>query len=185
MRIAKVQESLARKALYQPNTRFDDLFSLVAHPYWLWVATESVLQSESAKLAGIDGVTGDDIKGDLHDYARALSIDLRAGTYKPQPVKRVSLLKADDTYRSLGISSLRDRVVQEATRMVLEPILESHFLNCSTGFRPGRRVMDAIHLIGYFTRNKAKMWWLAEGTIKECFGSIPHDRLRGVLEQYI
>ncbi len=185
MQIAKVQESLARKALYQPNTRFDDLFSLVAHPYWLWVATESFLQSNGAKLAGIDGVARDDIKGDTHEYAKVLATELKSGTYRPGPVKRVYVLKADDTYRPVGISSLRDRVVQEAVRMVLEPILESHFLNCSTGFRPGRRVMDAIHLIEYFTRNKVKMWWLVEGNIKACFESIPHSKLRGVLEQYI
>lgn len=185
MQIAKVQESLARKALYQPNTRFDDLFSLVAHPYWLWVATEGILQSSSAEMAGIDGITKEHIKGDTHNYAHALAADLKAGTYKPQPVKRLCIQKADGTFRPLGLSTLRDRVVQEAIRMVLEPILESHFLNCSTGFRPGRRAMDAIHLIEYFTSNKVKMWWVVQGHIEECFDTIPHSKLKGVLEQYV
>jgi len=185
MQIAKVQESLARKALYQPNTRFDDLFSLVAHPYWLWVATESILQSSDAEVAGIDGITKEHIKGDTHDYAQALASELKAGMYKPQPVKRVYVPKADGTLRPFGISTLRDRVVQEATRMVLEPILESHYLNCSTGFRPRRRVMDAIHLIEYFSSNKVKMWWVVKGEIKECFDTIAHSKLKGVLEHYV
>jgi RNA-directed DNA polymerase len=185
MQIAKVQESLARKALYQPNTRFDDLFSLVAHPYWLWVAAESILQSSGAEIAGIDGISKEHIKGDTHDYAQALANELKVGMYKPQPVKRVYVPKADGTLRPFGVSTLRDRVVQEAARMVLEPILESHFLNCSTGFRPGRRVMDAIHLIEYFSSNKVKMWWVVQGEIKECFDTIAHSKLKGVLEHYI
>jgi len=185
MQIAKVQESLARKALYQSNTKFDDLFSLIANPYWLWVATECILQNSGARTPGIDGITKDDIKSDTHEYAQALSAELKAGTYKPQAVKRSYISKANGQLRALGIPIMRDRVVQEATRMVLEPILESHFLNCSTGFRPGRRAMDAIHLIEYFANNKIKMWWIVEGEIKACFDSIPHSKLLGVLEQYI
>jgi len=185
MQIAKVQESLARKALYQSNTKFDDLFSLIANPYWLWVATECILQNSGARTPGIDGITKDDIKSDTHEYAQALSAELKEGTYKPQAVKRSYISKANGQLRALGIPIMRDRVVQEATRMVLEPILESHFLNCSTGFRPGRRAMDAIHLIEYFANNKIKMWWIVEGEIKACFDSIPHSKLLGVLEQYI
>lgn len=185
MQIAKIQESLARKALYQPNTKFDDLFSLVAHPHWLWVATESILQSSDAKIAGIDGVTGDDIKGDIHLYAQSLAADLKAGTYKPQSVKRVYVPTASGVLRPSGVPALRDRVVQEATRMIVEPILESHFLNCSVGFRPGRRVMDAIHLMEYFASNKVKMWWIVNASIEDCYNSIPHSRLLGALGQYL
>jgi len=185
MQIAKVQESLARKALYQPNTRFENLFNLVAHPYWLWVATESILQSSGANMPGIDAITKENIKADTHDYAKALSAELKAGTYKPQPVKRAFIPKADAQLRPLGMPVIRDRVVQEAIKMVLEPILESRFLNCSTGFRPGRRVMDAIHLIEYFASNKTKMWWVVEGEIKDCFDDTPHSKLLGVLEQYV
>jgi RNA-directed DNA polymerase len=185
MQIAKVQESLARKALYQPNTRCDNLFSLVVHPYWLWVATESVLQSESASIAGVDGIGKKQLAGDTHAYAQALSAQLKAGSYRPQPVKHQYVLQADGQLRSVGIATLRDLVVQEAIRMVLEPILESHFLNCSTGLRPGRRVMDAIHLIEYFASNNVKMWWLIEGYIQGGFDAFPHRKLLGIFEQYI
>lgn len=185
MQIAKVQESLARKALYQPNTRCDNLFSFVAHPHWLWVATESVLRSESAGITGVDGAGKEQLARDTHAYAEALSAELKAGSYRPQPVKRQYVLQADGQQRSVGVATLRDRVVQEAIRMVVEPIMESHFLNCSTGLRPGRRVMDAIHLIEYFASNKVKMWWLVEGHIQGGFDAFPHRKLLGILEQYI
>ncbi|MDQ6661080.1 MAG: reverse transcriptase domain-containing protein [Chloroflexota bacterium] len=185
MQIAKVQESLARKALYQPNTKSDDLFNLVAHPYWLWVATECILQSSGSTTPGIDGMTRDTFKGNTHDYAQTLATDLKTGMYQSQPVKRVYVPKADGTFRSLGIPTLRDRVIQEAIRMVLEPILESHFLNCSTAFRPGRRVMDAIHRMEYFANNNVKMWWIVKGTIQRGGDSIPHRKLRGILRQYL
>src|SRR5579884_1044600 len=183
MQIAKVQESLARKALYQPNTKFDDLFSLVAHPYWLWVATESVLTGSSASIPGVDGVTGDKVQ--RRDFAEELAESLKRGEYAPLAVRRDEVLNADGSTRPVGIATLRDRVVQEAARMVLEPILESHFLNCSVGFRPGRRAMDAIHLITRFASNQVKMWWVIQGQIEDSWNAIPHNRLRGVLRQYI
>lgn len=185
MQIAKVQESLARKALYQPNTTFDDLFSLVAHPYWLWVATESILKSSGANTPGVNGITGKDIRQEAHEYAKELASELKAGNYQPQPVKRVYIPKADGELRPIGIPTIRDRIVQEAVRMVLEPIFESHFLNCSTGFRPSRRKMDAIHLITFYTNSVIKMWWIVEGNIEGCFENIPHRKLKGVLRQYI
>jgi group II intron reverse transcriptase/maturase len=185
MQIAKVQESLARKALYQPNTRFDDLFNLVAHPYWLWIATESILANSGANTPGVDGVTVDDIRDATREYAQGLAAELKAGEYQPQPVKRVYIPKANGECRPLGIPTIRDRIVQEAVKMVLEPIMESHFLDCSTGFRPARRTMDAIHLITRFTNNNVKMWWIVEGDIKGCFDNIPHRKLKGVLRQYI
>jgi len=183
MQIAKVQESLARKALYQPNTKFDDLFSLVAHPYWLWVATESVLTGSSASIPGVDGVTGDKVQ--RRDFAEELAESLKRGEYAPLAVRRDEVLNADGSTRPVGIATLRDRVVQEAARMVLEPILESHFLNCSVGFRPGRRAMDAIHLITRFASNQVKMWWVIQGQIEDSWNAIPHNRLQGVLRQYI
>ncbi|MDQ2903488.1 MAG: reverse transcriptase domain-containing protein [Chloroflexota bacterium] len=185
MQIAKVQESLARKALYQPNTQFDDLFSLVTHPHWLWVATEHVLQGHDAHVPGVDGITKESISGDTHAYAQALAADLKAHVYKPQPVRQRHMPDVDGKIHAQGIPTLRDRVVQEAVRMVLEPILESHFLDCSIGLRPARHAMDAIHLSEAFASDKAKMWWIVRGAIKDGFSSIPHSKLRGVLAHYI
>lgn len=185
MLIANVQESLARKARYQPNTRFDDLFNIVAHPHVLWVAAAAILQNDGANTAGVDGLTGADFEKHLDEHTLRLSAELAAGSYQPSPVKRVYITKANGKLRPLGIPTIRDRVVQEAVRMVLEPIFESHFLNCSTGFRPGRRTMDAAHLITRFSNNQIKMWWVVEGDIKGCFDTIPQRKLLGVLRQYI
>ncbi|MDQ2713374.1 MAG: reverse transcriptase domain-containing protein [Chloroflexota bacterium] len=185
MQIAKVQESLARKALYQPNTHFDDLFSLVTHPHWLWVATESVLQSSNAHIPGVDGITKESITGDTQVYAQALAADLKASVYKPQAVKQLHMPDMDGKIHAQGIPTLRDRMVQEAVRMVLEPILESHFLDCSIGLRPARHAMDAIHLSESFASDKAKMWWIVRGDIRDGWSNIPHSKLRGVLAQYI
>ncbi len=184
MQIAKVQESLARTALYQPNTKFEDLFSLVANPYWLWIATEAILDNSGANTPGIDGITGDDIKPNTRDYALELAEALKAGTYLPHPVRRIYIPKANGKLRPLGLPTIADRVVQEAVRMVIEPIFESYYLNCSCGFRPGRRAMDAIHLIHLYTTNQIKMWWLLDGEIVSCFDNIPHRKLKGVLRQY-
>ncbi|HEY0757035.1 MAG TPA: reverse transcriptase domain-containing protein [Ktedonobacteraceae bacterium] len=185
MQIAKVQASLARKALYQPNTRFADLFNLVIHPHWLWIATESVLSSQGASVAGVDGLTREDIKGSAHLFAEQLAFDLKAGSYQPQPVKWSVTLRADGQQQPGGNATLRDCIVQEACRMVLEPIMESHFLNCSTGARPVRHKMDAISLVAGFARDDARMWWAMRGEIATCFEAIPHSRLQGVLKQYI
>jgi RNA-directed DNA polymerase len=185
MLIANVQESLARTAHYQPNTRFDDLFNIVAHPHVLWVAAQSIILNDGANTPGVDGITGADFSKHQDAYTLSLAAELTAGTYQPGPVKRVYIPKADGTLRPFGIPTIRDRVVQEAVRIALEPIFESHFLNCSTGFRPGRRTIDAAHLITRFTNNQIKMWWVLEGAINACIDTIPQRKLLGVLRQYI
>lgn len=165
--------------------QFNDLFNLVADPFWLWVATYGILGNDGANTPGVDGIVADDIEGNVLQFAESLAAELKAGTYKPSPVRRVYIPKANGSLRPLGIPTMRDRVVQEALRMVLEPIFESYFLNCSTGFRPSRRTMDAIHLVRQFTQRNIKMWWVVEGDIKGCFDNIPHRQLMGVLGQYI
>jgi len=184
MQIAKVQESLARKALEQPNLLFENLFRYVSHPHWLWVAAESILQNSGAHTPGIDGITKANTESS-REFAQQLSEELKTQVYRPKPVRRVYVPKTDGKMRLPGISIMRDRVIQEAVRMVLEPILESHFLNCSVGFRPQRRLMDAIHLITRFTNNNVKMWWVVKGEIKGCFDNIPHRKLMGALRQYV
>lgn len=165
--------------------KFDDLFGIMTNPFWLWVATCGILQNDGAKTPGVDGTTAEDIRGREAGFARELAEELKAGRYNPSPVRRVYIPKANGSLRPLGIPTMKDRAVQEAIRMVLEPILESYFLNCSTGFRPSRRTMDAIHLITCFASNTAKMWWVVEGDIKGCFDNIPHKNLLGVLRQYV
>lgn len=185
MIIEKMQTSLAEKAKRSPEHRFEDLYGLISDEIWLTAALDKVLHNKGANTPGVDGMTKSDIQMHQGLLVSSLVKELKEHTYEPQPVRRVLIPKANGKMRPLGIPTLRDRVVQEAVRMVLEPIMESHFLDCSTGFRPNRRAMDAIHLATYYTSNKVKMWWMIEGDIEGCFDNIPHKRLLGVLRQYL
>ncbi len=186
MEIARVQKSLATKALCQPRHRFDDLYRYVREMKWLERAYSRVLSNEGAKTPGLDGITGKDLSA-----AEGVAIlnqtveELREGSYGPRPVKRVYIPKANGKLRPLGIPTVRDRLVQEALRMLLEPIYESHFLPCSHGFRPGHSTMTAISQIQRFCNEKGKYFWIVEGDIKGCFDNISHEKLIHLLRKRI
>ena len=109
-----------------------------------------------------------------------LRAELKARTFQPLPVRERMIPKADGKLRMLGIASARDRVVQAALKLVLEPILEADFRPCSYGFRPRRRAQDAIAEIHFFASRSYE--WVLEGDIEACFDRISHsallDRLR-------
>lgn len=96
---------------------------------------------------GIDGVTIEQFGESLDYNVRVIQEELKAKEYRPQPVRRVFIPKADGSQRPLGIPTIRDRVVQQALRRVLEPIFEAKFLDCSYGFRPNRDCHMAIDKI--------------------------------------
>ena len=167
MNIGELQRSLCRKAAQQPEHRFGDLFNLTFHSEWLRLAHEHVAQNAGSKTAGCDGVVMADFDADLEGNLQKLAEALKSGSFEARPVRRVYIPKANGKKRPLGIPSVRDRIVQEAVRMILEPVFEADFLQDSYGFRPNRRTMDAVtHLWPYLQRGSH---WIIEGDIKSCF----------------
>ena len=97
--------------------------------------------------AGVDGQSVDRFAAKAEVYLSELSAALRAGTYRPQAVKRVEIPKGDGRTRPLGIPTVKDRIVQQAVRLVIEPIFEHGFCDGSYGFRPGRGCHDALRVV--------------------------------------
>jgi group II intron reverse transcriptase/maturase len=185
--LRKTQESFARKAQAEPAHRFRDLYHLICREEWLTASLKAVLQNSGSRTAGIDGIS----RKQLADPAaqtrlvQKLRMELREGTYHPQPVKRQWIPKSNGKLRPLGIPTIKDRVVQMALKMLLEPIWESDFLDCSQGFRPGRRTMDCIHTCQVRITTQNKYLWVIEGDIKGCFDHVQHAILLKLVRRRI
>jgi group II intron reverse transcriptase/maturase len=142
-----------------------------------------VLSNQGARTAGIDGTTKDAYTSDTAraTFVTELREELHDRCFKPSPVRRVYIPKSNGKMRPLGIATLKDRVVQMLVKMILEPIWESDFLNCSNGFRPQRRTMDCLALLDSYINNRNKYFWVIEGDIKGAFDNVQHDILMKLL----
>jgi len=176
-RVLGIQTKLHRWATGNASRRFDDLFNLVTDPAFLLVAWERVRTNRGARTAGVDGATAyyiREIRGE-DEFLAQLRSDLRAGEFVALPVRERMIPKSGGKLRRLGIPTVRDRVVQAALKLVLEPIFEADFQPCSYGFRPRRRAQDAIAEIHQFHNHGYR--WVLEADIEACFGSIDHTAL--------
>jgi RNA-directed DNA polymerase len=147
--VQALQETLSQAAKQSLDRRFGALFDKVYRMDVLWSAWRAVRRNNGGP--GIDEETIDYIENEIGvtRFLRELRDELKDDTYRTQPVKRVWIDKPGqkDAKRPLGIPIVRDRVCQTAVKLVIEPIFEANFLDCSYGFRPGRSPHDAIREI--------------------------------------
>jgi RNA-directed DNA polymerase len=175
-RVLKIQTKLHQWAIDDPDRRFDDLFNLVADPACLVVAWDRVRGNRGARSAGVDGVKPRSIVFGKEKFLTGLREDLKARRFQPLPVRERMIPKPGSSKRRrLGIATARDRTVQAALKLVLEPIFEADFKPVSYGFRPGRRAHDALTEIHHYTSRSYE--WVVEGDIKACFDEIAHGPL--------
>lgn len=172
--VQELQQKLAGKSKSQAGKRIGSLYDKVYRMDVLWEAWRKVRANKGS--AGIDGVTVAEIEAaGAGEYIKSIHEELKAKRYRPQPLRRVWIPKARGKQRPLGIPAVRDRIVQQVVRMIIEPIFEAHFSESSYGFRPGRGCHQAVREVVKYLN-----WGLVnvvETDIVDCFGSIPHERL--------
>jgi RNA-directed DNA polymerase len=174
--VLRIQIKLHQWAVDDPDRRFDDLFNLVCDPAVLVVAWARVRGNRGKRAAGVDGLRPQSIFSAEEEFLPRLRHDLKARLFTPLPVRERMIPKPGSAkLRRLGISTARDRTVQAALKLVLEPIFEADFKPCSYGFRPRRRAQDAIAEIHQFTSRSYE--WVLEGDIEACFDMIDHPAL--------
>ncbi len=133
--------------------------------------------------AGVDGQSIERFAAKAELYLSELSTALREGTYRPQAVKRVDIPKGDGKTRPLGIPTVKDRIVQQAVRLVIEPIFETTFCDGSYGFRSGRGCHDALREVDRLLKDGYTH--VVDADLQAYFDSIPHDRLMARVEERI
>jgi RNA-directed DNA polymerase len=184
-KVQELQTKLYQAAKRSPTRRFHALYDKVHRRDFLWAAWVAVARNNGAP--GVDGVSIADIEEGGIEGVRAfldeLAAELKAGTYRPLPVRRVTIPKSGGGERHLGVPAIRDRVVQAATKAVLEPIFEADFLDCSFGFRPGRSAHQALEVIRTEV-NRGRVW-VVDADIASFFDSIRPEVLRQALEERI
>jgi RNA-directed DNA polymerase len=177
----ELQRKLYLAAKRNRNRRFHALYDRIFRPDILRQAWEEVRRNGGS--AGEDGVTIADVEREgVEQFLCQIEQDLKAGSYRPRPVLRVYIPKADGRQRPLGIPTVRDRVVQQACKLVIEPIFEANFCDNSYGFRPKRSAQQAV---GEVKKALITGWWVVDADIQSYFDTIDQTMLMSLLKRRI
>jgi RNA-directed DNA polymerase len=183
-RVAALRQKLAQKAKQEPKFRFYSLYGGVMDPDTLLAAWWKVCSNGGAP--GVDGISIGQIvqkENGVESLLGETGRELRRKSYRPMPVKRVYIPKANGKMRPLGIPTVKDRVVQMAALLILEPIFEADFEDCSYGFRPGRSAHQALEEIRqHLLDGKTTVY---DADLKGYFDSIPHDKLMACVKMRV
>ena len=177
----QLQRNLYLAAKKDKQRRFHALYDRIFRLDILWRAWKEVRENKGS--AGIDGITFEMIEGyGVEEYLLDIQEDLQNKKYRPKPVKRVYIPKPDGKQRPLGIPTIRDRIVQQACKIVIEPVFEANFLDSSYGFRPKRDAKQATEKV---KKELYKNWYVVDADIQGYFDNINHEILLGLLNRRI
>ena len=161
--------------------KWHSLIDKVYSPQTLWAAWQRVASNHGA--AGMDRMSVERFEANAEYYLRVLEKELRNGSYKPTPIRRVYIPKGKGKTRPLGIATVKDRIVQGALKLVLEPIFEKEFLPVSFGFRPERSCKDALRIVDRSI--KEGYTWVVDADLQNYFDTIPKQRLMELVNNRI
>ena len=177
----QLQRNLYLAAKKDKQRRFHALYDRIFRLDILWRAWKEVRENKGS--AGIDNITFEMIEEyGVEGYLLDIQEDLQNKKYRPKPVKRVYIPKPDGKQRPLGIPTIRDRIVQQACKIVIEPVFEANFLDNSYGFRPKRDAKQATEKV---KKELYKNWYVVDADIQGYFDNINHEILLGLLNRRI
>src|SRR2546422_9503548 len=180
--LQELQRKLWVAAKRSPGRRCHARFDRVYRSDVLLEAWRRVQKNKGA--AGVDSQTLAGVREFGAERLLAeLQRDLREGSYRPRPVRRVEIPKPKGGMRPLGIPTVRDRIVQQAARLMLEPVFEADFLEASFGFRPRRSATDAKEVLRRSFIDGYR--FVFEADIRDCFDRVDHDRLLGMVAERV
>ena len=168
---------VVERAQREPEGRFHSLAHLIDVP----ALTRAYHRMRKDAAVGVDGVTKEQYGQELESHLQDLHVRLKSMRYRHQPIRRVHIPKGQGQTRPIGISAFEDKLVQDAVREVLEAIYEQDFLDCSYGFRPGRRAHDAVRTLDRIV-HQGEVSWILEADVVSFFDSLDRTELKKMLE---
>lgn len=184
LKVSLLRWKLGNKAKQEPNFKFYALYDRIYRWDVLQTAYDKVRKNNGSP--GCDGISFEDIEaspGGVNEFLLSLQQKLKEKTYSPKPVKRVYISKPDGKLRPLGIPCIVDRVAQQAVLLIIEPIFEQDFQECSYGFRPGRSAHDALGEIkGNLHAGKVEIY---DADLSSYFDTIDHELLMEAITKRI